>query len=478
MIINIGGVDRTSSILLSSLKISNKINNRVDSCNFRIKKQDNKTYRPQLNNEVIITNNSVVIFGGAIVRIDESANAGNQLVLEVQCSDYSQFLKREIVTNRYENITLIAIINALVTDFTNDGFTTTNVVLAKTIKSFSFNGLTVTECFDKLAKSLNAYWYVDYQKDIHFFARNTEEAPFNITDTSGNYFYDSLSITEDITQLRNKVTVRGGTNPSTTPRTETTVSQDATQDVYPLGYKFADQPIVEVNNVVQTVGIEYLNNDAGFKVMWSYQEKYVRFTAGNIPAKDNVIEIIGNIEIPVVVRITNDDSIAEFGIFEYQVSDPTISTNDEAIARALAELDSFANELHEGSFSTANHGLKAGQMLNISSTIRDKNINIIIQSVTAKPIDAFGERVIYSVDFATVKTLGIIEFLQNSLINETITEDAQETLLNFIQQPTENMSVVDTGVQLVKESTAPYKWALNDAENNPDTFVWNFSTYS
>ena len=478
MIINIGGVDRTSSILLSSLKISNKINNRVDSCDFRIKKHDNKTYRPQLNDEVIITNASVTIFGGAIVRIDESANAGNQLVFEVQCSDYSQFLKRELVTNRYENTTLIAIVNALVTDFTDDGFTTTNVVLARQIKSFSFNGLTVTECFDKLARSLNAYWYVDYDKDIHFFSRNTEEAPFNLSDTSKNYFYDSLSITEDITQLRNKVTVRGGTNPSTTARTETTVCQDADQDVYPLGYKFAGQPAVEVNNVAQTVGVEYLNDDASFDVMWSYQEKYIRFTAGNFPAITNVIEVIGNIEIPVVVRITDDDSVAEFGIFEYQISDPTISTNDEAISRALAELDSFANELHEGTFSTAHFGLKAGQKMNINSTIRDKNIGIIIQSVTAKPIDAFGERVVYNVDFATVKTLGIIEFLQNALINETITEDAQETLLNFIQQPTEDMSVVDTGLQSVEQTTAPYKWAANDAEDNLDTFVWGFSSWT
>jgi hypothetical protein len=478
MIINIGGVDRTSSILLSSLKISNKINNRVDSCDFRIKKQSDKTYKPQLNDEVIITNDSVIIFGGAIVRIDESANAGNQLVLKVQCSDYSQYLKRELVTNRYENTTLIAIVNALVTDFTDDGFTTTNVVLSKTIKSFSFNGLTVTECLDKLAKSLNAYWYVDYQKDIHFFARNKEEAPFNITDTSKNYFYESLKITEDITQLRNKVTVKGGTNPSSTPRTETTVCQDADQDVYPLGYKFAGKPIVEVNNVVQTVGVEFLDDNASFDVMWSYQQKYIRFTAGNFPSVGNVLEVIGNIEIPVVVRISDDESVAEYGIFEYQVSDPTISTNDEAIARALAELDSFASELHEGTFSTANHGLRAGQLLNINSAIREKDINIIIQAVTAKPIDAFGERVVYDVDFATVKTLGIIEFLQNSLINETITEDAQETLLTFVEQTPENIAVVDTGVQSVEQSTAPYKWAANDAEDNLDTFVWNYGTYS
>lgn len=472
--IKIQTVPRQSLVLLNSLKITNKINNRVDEANFTIKKQQNQTYRPQLNDEVVIENGTDVIFGGVIVKIEESAKAGEQVRYDVKCTDYSQYLRRKIVVERYEDTTLIDIIEDLVDNYTSDGFTTTGVTLVKNITSFSFNGLTVSECFDKLAKSLSAYWYVDYNKDIHFFAKDTEVAPFNLTDTSNNYIYDSLQIVEDITQLRNKVTVRGGTNPSDTDRTETTVCQDAGQDVYPLGYKFAELPIVKVNSVAQTVGAEYLSDDTLVEVQWSYQQKYIRFTDGNLPSVNDVIEIVGKIEIPVIVRIQDNNSSDQFGIFEYKIDDETISTNDEAISRALVELESYANELHEGSFSTYTAGLVAGQRLNINSDIRGKNIDVIIQAVTKRPIDHNGASIRYDIDFATVKTLGIIEYLQNSLINEQITEEAQETLLNFLTPDGETFAFSDDGEQAVTMTTAPYVYG-DDAGN---VGVFNFSTWS
>lgn len=469
----IDSVERADIIDFQSLKIRNRINNRIDECSFRIKRSASSTYEPQLGKEIVVDKDGTKLFGGVIVRVDEQAQGGNTVTYNVKATDYSQYLRRQIVIERYEDTTVGAIVEDLIDNHTDDGFTTNNVAYAKSVTSFSFNGLTVAECLDKLAKSTNALWYVDYNKDIHFFKRNEETTPFDLTDTSNNYIFNSLSITEDITSLRNRVTVRGGTTESATDRTETLVSQDGTQDVFPLGYKFAKLPVVKVNDVAVTVGTEYLSDDALVDCQWSFTEKYIRFTAGNIPSVTDVITVDGKILIPIIVRTPNNSSIAEFGVWEYQIEDKSIKSNDEAIERAVAELSSYSNELHEGSFSTYTAGLRSGQRLNIQSDVRGKDIDVIIQDVSLEFIDPIANQIRYSVSFATVKTLGIIEYLQQSLIDEEITEDAQETLLNFIQQPVEEFSFSDDGEQDVDMTSPPYVYA-DDAGN---VGVWNFSTF-
>ena len=477
MQILIDSVDKTESVLRKSLNVRNRINDRADECRFTIKKKTTTPYRPDLNDEVIITNDGVRIFAGVIITIEEVVSAGSLIEYSIVCTDYAHFLQRRLVTERYEDTTASAIINSLISTYTSDGFTTNGVTVSKEITSFSFNGLTISKALEKLAKSLNALWYVDYNKDIHFFYRNSEPAPFQLTDTSGNYIYNSLVIKEDITKLRNSITVRGGTNPSTVSREKVIISQSNEQDIWPVGYKFSNKPVVLVNDVAQVVGVEFLDDDSLFDCMWSYTEKYIRFTTGNIPAVDDEIKTQGKIEIPVIVRTPNNGSIEEYGVFEYQINDETIATNDEAIERAVAELQAYANELHEGQFETYNNGLRSGQILDIVSTERDKAIRVVLQDVRLSSTDPEGNVLRYKVRFATLKTIGVIEFLQNSLMNEEIIEDASETLLNYIQQPEDVVSFSDDGVQEITIRSAPYKWS-NDAGTTPNRFIWNFSTWS
>jgi hypothetical protein len=231
-------------------------------------------------------------------------------------------------------------------------------------------------------------------------------------------------------------------------------------------------PIVKINGVAQTVGAEYLTDDGDVEVQWSYQEKYIRFTAGNFPAVNDVLEIIGKIEIPVIVRISNTESIANYGVWEFQIKDNTISTNDEAIERAYTELSSYANELNEGSFSTYTYGLKAGQILTINSASRVKDIQVIIQSVNAIIIDPTADLVKYDIVFATVKTLGIIEYLQSTLVDEDIIQDAQETLLNFFRITDSIEFDMQDTVSIETIFALSYTWT-----SGVNPLVWNFGSW-
>lgn len=456
--ITIAGTDRSSSVVFGpgTPRMVDNINQKTDTFEFKVRKVRPTDHVPELGQEVVVERDGTTIFGGVIVRILEQPER-SPLVLEyaITCADYAQYLKRELVTERYENMTVAAIIEALVADYTSDGFTTTNVVGTQTIASIAFNRITVSDCLQKLADALAYVWYVDYDKDIHFFPKNTETGPA-LTDTSGNYIATSLVIEEDLSQLRNVVVVQGGERISETARTEV-FSGDGTKDTFALANRYDSVPAVEVGGVPQTVGIEFLDSDASFDCMWSFQEKSLRFTAGNVPASGtNNIVVSGTYLYPIVVNVMSKASIAEFGRYEFAITDKSIRSQDEAVTRALAELASYQAELQEGSFRTYEDGFRSGQVITITSALRQKSLSVVVQSVRAGMRDPNGESFEYLVTFATLKTVGIIDYLQTELRSREVIIDESETILSFIDLA-DTVATSDT-LDAPLATTGPYQW--------------------
>lgn len=453
-VVTINGTDRTSSIVFRSLRKTDNLNQQVDTMQFMVRKYGSLTYVPELAQEVVVTRDGDTIFGGVIVRISENIKASNILEYTVECNDYSQYLKRELVTQRYEGDTVADIVDDLLTNYTTDGFTSTNTTSTLVIESISFNRLTVADCLQKLADAISYVWYVDYDMDVHFFPKNTELAPFNLTDTSQNYIYNSLEIIEDLTQIRNSVLVQGGEAVSVATRTEYW-SGDATRVHFPLANKFSTKPTVTVGGVGQDVGTEYLDDDASFDCMWNFNEKYLRFTAGNTPGSGtNNIVITGYYLYPIVVQVPAPASQAIYGTYEFAITDRSIRSQQEAIDRATAELTSYQNELYEGSFRTYDDGLRSGQVITINSAQRSKAISVLIQSVTAIMRDPLGTQLEYHVRFATLKSIGIIDYLQNQLRSKEIIVDDEETLLS-LNNLTDSFGASDT-IDAPTSTSAPY----------------------
>lgn len=468
--VTIDGVNRTSLVVFNSVKKKDNLNQQVDALSLRIRKYGTMTYTPTVGDEIVVADGASNVFGGAIVRITERVVASKILEYDLECADYSFYLKRKLVTERYEGMTAEAVIDDIIATYASD-FTTTNVIAIIDIESVSFNRLTVAECLQKIADALSYVWYVDYDQDIHFFAKNTELAPYDITDTSSNYLYNSLAIVEDISQIKNSVLVQGGEAESDATRTEL-FSGDGTKTTFPMANKFSETPTILVGTSAQTVGIDFLDDDGSFDVMWNFNEKYIRFTAGNIPGSGtNNISVTAKYLFPIVVRVPSPASIAEFGTYEFAITDKSIVSQDEAIDRALAELQSYQNQLYEGSFKTYTSGLRSGQVINIASTQRGKDIDVLIQSVEMRMRDPVGTNLEFMIEFVTLKTVGIIEYLQKQLRDREIIIDDDETLLNFIPL-TDTFGFTDT-IDAPVTQTGPYVWS-NDAGTTPKKMVWNF----
>lgn len=64
-----------------------------------------------------------------------------------------------------------------------------------------------TDVMTRIADGLGWYWYVDYDKNIHLFSRETNTAPFNLDEDSNNF--TDLEISYDISRLINRQTIYG-----------------------------------------------------------------------------------------------------------------------------------------------------------------------------------------------------------------------------------------------------------------------------
>lgn len=449
--VTIAAVDRTA--VIEDITINDNINSQVDTLEFSFIKAPGDTYVPSLNDEIVVTRGAVRIFGGIITSLSNELEGSNIVNYTVTAVDYTFLLNRKLVVERYTDQTINYIISDLVAKYTT-GFTIANVFAAITVKSIAFNRITVSECFRKLAELVNYNWYVDYSKDIHFFDANGELAPF--TATTGNYIFESLSVKKDITQLRNRVIVQGGEVPSAS-RTVNHAGNGSTA-TFATQYKFATRPTVTVGAVPKTVGIDFLDDDALFECMWNFNQKYIRFTAGNIPTTPGSgtnIAFTGNPLLPIVVNVPDSASITIYGESQFAITDKNISTQDQAIDRALAELRAYSGSLSEGKFDTYKAGLRSGQVIRVTDTLRGIDEDFVIQKVRYRFLAANATYDgIWSITLATLKTVGIITVLQKLLLNEDLSVDEQVELLSLFDF-TDTVASSDT-MSSVTTTSRPY----------------------
>ncbi len=470
LVIKINNEDKTSLVNWESLSITDNINEKVNLCNFKIIKKEGQSYFPETNDEVEIKDGTTFLFAGTIVKISKQLISSYIEEYEVECKDWTQEADRYLITERYENKTIDYIINDLISNYASD-FTNVNVNCSIILTTIRFNNLTLTQCIKKLAEAVNYFWYIDYEKDIHFFAKANEMASFGLTDTNDNYIPMSLSLTDDISQLRNRVKIKGGEIVGSS-RTES-LDGDGTKLIFVLANKFSSLPTVTVGGIAKTVGIDYIDDEASFDCFWNYNEKYIRFKVAPVASSNNIL-VTGTPLIPMIVQIEDSASISNNGIYEFYIEDTTITSLDEAKQRAEANLDAYGTQLVEGSFETYTDGLRSGQAINIQSDNRNINAVYLIQSVRITMETP--EKRHYDISIASMRTLGIIYFLQSLLINgrKEITEDDNDVLYKYyqinekievnesisIEEAKQDFQIISVGESLEKD--APVEWVLGN----------------
>lgn len=472
--ITIAGVDRTADVIQDSVVIEDTLNDQVNTLALSLIDLHGNG-APVTDDEVIVQLiDESRIFAGYITKVVQSTKATGTSRYIVSAVEYSRLLDRNLVHKSYQNMTDKEIIEDIVETYcVGAGITTTNVLEGATIDQITFNYIQPSQCFAKLAKLTGRNWYIDYQKDIHYFALTQNVAPFDID--ASNTDYSNLQIVKDSSQLKNRIYVRGGTRLS-----DATTYQEKGDGVK-RKFVLPDKPhnvTVTVGATPKTVGIKNID-DSGFDFYLNFQEKYIEQDSGAVVlGTGDTLTVNYQYDIPILVAQENTASIAANGVQEYVIFDKTITTTDAARDRGIAELTDYANDLVEGSFQTYEKGFRTGQYININLPVYDIDDDYIVQKVRAQSVGA--GVYVYDVSIASAKTLGIIKFLINLLEgNKNLIEFNDDEVVDELFQLSDSLNSDSLLDSLTIDSAGPYStWCLDSLDSSPatrarwDLFQW------
>ena len=400
--ISIGGVDYTRFVDIETIDIQSNLAIMLDTCEFTVAIPDQEIYRPKAGDEVIVDTLLGREFGGIIVNAKEvQGGVPTQLDYKITTRDYSFLLDRHCAFKEYaaNTWTYDGIVKDLVKTYgASDSFTANNVQSSFAAEYARFDYQPVAQSINLIAQQIAFGFYVDYFRDVHFFDRESLQSPLpsNTLDvdkattvpdavygTLG--VYGDLEVVEDVTQLRNRVFLRGHKVTANYFYTE-----KFTADGQTTSFGLAYEPShTLVANVSLTVGgvvwptqpdltagtpASTTQNNIGYI---NFQSQILRFNAA--PPNGTLIVISYKPMLPLVVMVedpadqrTMAARIGNDGVFEYAISDPTLSADDigPSQARGNEQIAKYGLPHISGQFTSFLHGWKAGQSFTFESARR------------------------------------------------------------------------------------------------------------
>lgn len=463
--VTINSIDRTGDVLANTLTIEDVVNDQQNTCQFTLIDRSGNGL-PDNEDEIIITlDDDSKIFGGYILTVGMSKKSSGVVSANITCVDYSRLLDRNLVHKSYSEQTDKAIIADIIATYcAGFGISTTNVIEGVTIDQITFNYVSPSQAFRRIADLTGRNWFIDYDKDIHYFPLTTTTTPFDIE--SSNNQYTNLQISKDTSQLKNRVYVRGGTKLSDATTYNEKGDGEKRQFVLP------DKPhniSVAIDGTPKTVGIKNVDL-SGFEWYLNYQEKYLEQDDGEtVLGTGDTLEVTYQYDIPILVAVEDTASIADNGVKEFPVFDKSITTTVAARDRASAELTDYANDLIEGSFTTIEHGFVSGQYININLTDYGINDDYIVQKVAARSLGAGNYE--YQISIASAKTMGIIRFLIELLeADRNLIELDDDEVVDELFQLTDSLNADSLLENLTIDSAGGYStWCEDSLTSSPAT---------
>lgn len=225
-ILRIGGREYGSYLDITTMTVQDSLEAHGDTANFRLVIPDTALAtigKPEGGNQVHFRVNGETQFTGVLMDVVPVRSSSPAVsYYECTCVDYTSWLDRKLIaTTRPAEWAgdrirgLISWVRSQIGDFS---FTSHNVdrgafvVPQEPVEEYDY--VTFTSVLTALAESCSFQWYVDFNRDIHFYAERSLESPLsqdygNILDVDTNLQIGSVTISEDVSQIKNRVYVRG-----------------------------------------------------------------------------------------------------------------------------------------------------------------------------------------------------------------------------------------------------------------------------
>jgi hypothetical protein len=389
--VKINSIDRTEYIDARSISIIDELGkSNAAYFNFIC---NNIEVAPIPGEEILIEEDTIKLFTGRILNKEENFLPPNQLKYSVECIDYSRDLNKKLVTESYIDILTGDIIKDIIDKYTS-GFTYTNVTDGPTITRIFFDYISVSEAIQQIAEACGYYWYVDYDKDLHFFQKTDKPASFQLDDDQE--YYRDLEIETDISQLRNRVYVKSSKY-EIQDFTEMFIA-DGIAETWECMYQAnpLPHPVAKLNGEGKTVGWDGIDNPDEYDFMLNATTKVLSLGTYTKVNKGDEIVITYGADVPIMIRWDDPDSIDAVkaieggdGIFEHCIVDNNIDSKEWAISVAKADLLENSNPVIKGTFITNQASVRSGQIITIDSVKRGITQDFLIQKVELIRVDTF-----------------------------------------------------------------------------------------
>jgi hypothetical protein len=365
---------------------------------------------PQIGDTIELFDSSGIIWGGTLTQ-QEPIIAGLMITFQYTATDWGFQMDGQLVKKNYSGVDPSVIAIDIINSFcAGKGINAATVASGGYVQvgnfdvpSIQFNYQQPSKALQSLAKLIGWDWYIDPNKNLHFFLGDIDDgagggavgdggaAPIEINATGGfsgkDIWWNTLDIDLQITNMQNSVYVIGGTYLKIFSASNTIDSYktDGVQQAFPTSYAYTtDTIVVTLAGVPQTVGIlNQVTNPTAYQVLYSSADRNVQFTGG-APSSGQTVLIFGNAQVPITANARDNASIAEFGLREGVITDSKIASVPEALLRAQAQILQFGHAVYDLKVTTTVPGCRIGQVLiaNIPA-MGITNYQLIIKRVEA-----------------------------------------------------------------------------------------------
>jgi len=180
-----------------------------------------------------------------------------------------------------------------------------------------------------------------------------------------------------------------------------------------------------------TVGIDGVDNPASFDTLYNRNQGLLIFPDASKPAVGDIVKYTGTPVFPLLAEQADAASIAQWGEHQYLIVDKSIISITAASDRMNSELVKYAQPNRQATFTTRVDGLRAGQIMQISSVIRNIDLQFVIQRITTRMHTPNSFR--YDVSAVGTDDLTLVDLL-NKLLVSSAADNSSIDLDEIIQK--------------------------------------------
>jgi hypothetical protein len=394
-LLEMGGVDVTEWMRYGgTFRVSQPLGG-MSTCDFRLFSADPLLTlgRPVEGKEIILFDDidgGHTLFWGIIAKVDEVIGAGYETdprlwEWNVTANDCSQYLDRHRIAITYSDMTPGAMIqDAWAKDFgssalSSEGITISSVSAGPVIsENLVFDYVTFREFMDTLATRVGYSWYVDHQKDLHFEAKVSPDAPFSYYDTSPDIISGSVRVEWSGEEYANRILVRVPANLDKSVTEYVLGAASPNPTYFDMTSPLSATPTILRGSpgVSQTVGVYGTDNDKQWYWLRGSTRIWQDVDASPPLSEGEYLTVTYNRLFDDIIAYQDDAEITArqlleggTGVHEIMLDAAEVETRDGALALAEAEVNRRKSIIQRIYYSTRSMGLRPGMLQPVESGV-------------------------------------------------------------------------------------------------------------